>query len=126
MLYFGKNISSLFFGEECLMGKFKGKGVVFAGLVAGVASVLSKKENRDKAMEIFNDAKTKATKVMADQKQNYLGNINQSNEVTLPVGEVAGDVAEAAASPDELIINGNEFLSEGGAQRTISEYNKQQ
>lgn len=108
------------------MAKFKGKGVVVAGLLAGAASFLSKKENRDKAMDFLNDAKTKASKVMADTKQNYQGNTNQMNEEMQPVGKVAGDVAEAAASPDTLTINENEFLSEGGAQRTITEYNKQQ
>lgn len=41
------------------MAKFKGKGVVVAGLLAGAASFLSKKENRDKAMDFLNDAKTK-------------------------------------------------------------------
>ena len=30
------------------MAKSKGKGVVFAGLVAGVLSFLAEKENRDK------------------------------------------------------------------------------
>lgn len=108
------------------MAKLKGKGVVIAGLLAGAASFLSKKENRDKAMEFLNEAKTKASQVMADQKQSYQANTNRSNEETLPVGEVAGDVAEAAASPNTLTINENEFLSEGGAQRTIAEYNKQQ
>lgn len=38
---------------------FKGKGVVLAGLAAGAASYLSKKENRDKLMEYINQAKSK-------------------------------------------------------------------
>jgi hypothetical protein len=108
------------------MAKLKGKGVVIAGLLAGAASFLSKKENRDKAMVFLNEAKTKAAKVMTDQNQNYPTNTNRSQEERLPVGEVAGDVAEAAASPNTLTINENEFLSEGGAQRTIAEYNEQQ
>ena len=35
-------------GRKFTMAKLKGKGVVMAGLLAGAASFLSKKENRDK------------------------------------------------------------------------------
>ena len=41
------------------MAKLKGKNVVLAGLVAGAASYLSKKENRDKLIGYINQAKTK-------------------------------------------------------------------
>ncbi|ATP42061.1 hypothetical protein CSE16_19725 [Solibacillus sp. R5-41] len=106
------------------MAKFKGKGVVFAGLVAGVASVLSKKENRDKAMELFNDAKTKATKVMADQKGNIGSTSTRSN--LMATGDVAGDVAQTPAGPKSLTIQENRFIDEGGGQTAISEFNKNQ
>ncbi|MEG0386118.1 MAG: hypothetical protein RR642_15365 [Solibacillus sp.] len=106
------------------MAKFKGKGVVFAGLVAGVASVLSKKGNRDKALELLNDAKTKATKMIADQKGNFGSNSTQANLVA--TGDVAGDVAQAPAGPKPLTIQENKFIDEGGAQTAISEFNKKQ
>ena len=48
------------------MAKLKGKGVVMAGLLAGAASFLSKKENRDKAMDFINGAKMKTTNVMSE------------------------------------------------------------
>ena len=41
------------------MAKLKGKNVVLAGIVAGAASYLSKKENRDKLMEYINQVRTK-------------------------------------------------------------------
>ena len=42
------------------MAKSKGKGVVLAGLIAGVLSFLSKKENRDKAMSYLGQLKKEA------------------------------------------------------------------
>ena len=42
------------------MAKLKGKGVVLAGLIAGVLSFLSKKENRDKAMSYLGQLKKEA------------------------------------------------------------------
>ena len=41
------------------MAIFKGKGVVLAGLAVGAASVLSKKDNRNKLMGFINQAKEK-------------------------------------------------------------------
>lgn len=105
------------------MAKLKGKGVVVAGLIAGAASFLSKKENRDKAMEFINVAKTKATNVMNEQKSNFQGasaNMETSNEI----GVVAADIAETAANPQQ--VDENKFISEGGAQKTINDYNHQQ
>ncbi|MEG0384141.1 MAG: hypothetical protein RR587_14630 [Solibacillus sp.] len=111
------------------MAKLKGKGVVLAGLVAGVASMLSKKENRDKAMELLNDAKTKATKVMADQKKNFGSTSTQNNsmrENLIATGDVAGDVAQAPAGSKSLTIQENKFIDEGGAQTAIDAFNKHQ
>lgn len=106
------------------MAKLKGKGVVLAGLVAGVASVLSKKENRDKAMDLLNDVKTKATKVMAEQKGNFGSASTRENLIA--TGDVAGDVAQAPAGPKPLTIQENKFIDEGGAQTAINEFNKHQ
>ncbi|WP_274308372.1 3-oxoacyl-ACP reductase [Solibacillus daqui] len=110
------------------MAKFKGKGVVVAGLLAGAASFLSKKENRDKAMVFLNEARDRATKAVNEQKQNFQSNKQYSTEEEhiQSVGDVAGDVAEGAASKKTLAIDENEFISEGGAQRMIDQYNEQQ
>lgn len=111
------------------MEKLKGKGVVLAGLVAGVASMLSKKENRDKAVKLLNDAKIKATKVIAEQKENFERMSTQSNstrENVMATGDVAGDVAQAPAGYKTLTIQENKFIDEGGAQTAIDAYNKHQ
>lgn len=105
------------------MAKFKGKGVVVAGLIAGAASFLSKKENRDKAMDFLNDAKSKATNIMSEQKQNLTGT-TANMEVSNDIGEVATDFAETAANPKQ--VDENKFISEGGAQKMINDYNHQQ
>lgn len=112
-------------GGVLFMAKLKGKGVVLAGLVAGAASILSKKENRDKAMDFINGAKTKATKAIEDQKQNFQGNSNNTDvDNNYAKSDVAADVAETAANP--LQVDENKFISEGGAQKTINDYNHQQ
>lgn len=108
------------------MAKLKGKGVVVAGLLAGAASFLSKKENRDKAMDFINEARNKATKVVSDQKQNFQDKATTEEEHIHPAGDVAGDMAEGAASSKSLKIQENRFMDEGGAQRMIDEYNEKQ
>lgn len=108
------------------MAKFKGKGVVVAGLLAGAASLLSKKENRDKAMEFISDARNKATQAMNEQKQNFQGQAEEEGTVHKAMSDVAGDMAEGAASKKSLNIEENNFMSEGGAQKMIDEYNKKQ
>ena len=90
------------------MAKFKGKGVVVAGLLAGAASFLSKKENRDKALDFLNEFKGKTTNM----------------EVGNDIGELAADFAETAANP--LQVDENKFISEGGAQKLINDYNYKQ
>lgn len=99
-------------GRKITMAKLKGKGVVMAGLLAGAASFLSKKENRDKAMDFINGAKMKTT--MNEQKNMEVGN---------EIGVIA-DIAETAANP--LQVDENKFISEGGAQKTINDYNYKQ
>lgn len=101
-------------GRKFTMAKLKGKGVVMAGLLAGAASFLSKKENRDKTMDFINGAKMKTTNVMNGQRNMEVGN---------EIGAIA-DIAEAAANP--LQVDENKFISEGGAQKTINDYNYKQ
>lgn len=105
------------------MAKLKGKGVVVAGLLAGAASFLSKKENRDKAMEYINGAKTKATNTVNEQRSNFQGGL-ANMEAGDEIGDVAADIAETAANPQQ--VDENKFISEGGAQKTINDYNHQQ
>ena len=96
------------------MAKFKGKGVVAAGLLAGAASFLSKKENRDKAMELLNN-------ITSEQKgQGASTNMEVSNDI----GLLPTDFAETAAN--SLQVDENKFISEGGAQKLINDYNYQQ
>lgn len=100
------------------MAKLKGKGVVLAGLVAGAASYLSKKENRDKAMEYFNQFKGKAnqfqqesggikglvSKVTNPSDATYTTNPpNKTEEETL-----AADQTNKKVSPSEMAATGND------------------
>ncbi len=100
------------------MAKFKGKGVVLAGLVAGAASILSKKENRDKAMDYLSEMKEKAMQFVEEQKQNI-------SETTNEMDESLKDAAEGAASELNEDIVGNEMVGEG-AQQLIKEFNEEQ
>ena len=104
------------------MAKLKGKGVVLAGLAAGAVSFLRKKENRDKALELLNGAKTKATAFVDTQKTNLQAAKGQVQEQS----GVAGDVAQGAAEATKQVIAENKFMDEGGAQTTIKEFNKEQ
>lgn len=118
------------------MAKFKGKGVVLAGLVAGAASFLSKKENRDKVQEYLNTAKEKVnenggvqglmqkaqSKVAGTQNQN---NVNESDEQVYGE-ETLQDIAKTAGDASEEVIDGNQMLDEGGGQTVIDHYNEEQ
>ena len=106
------------------MAKMKGKGIVLAGLLAGAASFLSKKENRDKLNEYINGAKGKATNYMDDEKANSQ---NAKSEVE---NQEASDVNSSygfplgEAKPSTQAINGNEMLGEGGTQQVINEFDE--
>lgn len=79
------------------MAKLKGKGVVLAGLAAGAASFLRKKENRDKVMDYVNQAKEKVTQSggvqgMVEKVQNK---IKQKSENTSNTAEdIKTDIEE--------------------------------
>lgn len=129
------------------MAKLKGKGVVVAGLLAGAASFLSKKENRDKAMEYLNMAKDKVNESGGVQglmqkaqekvapnndahspaiedlntnisKSAYVGKEDYKEETFEEVAETAGDIADHT-------LEGNQMVEEG-AQTTTDYYNHEQ
>lgn len=96
------------------MAKRKGSGVVFAGLVGLAASYLSKKENRDKAFKMFNNAKSKFG--------SYLDTSNDHMDSRI-VERVTAEVAtEAGTSPTKLASN--EMVAEGGGHTGVHFYNE--
>ena len=132
------------------MAKSKGKGVVLAGLIAGVLSFLSKKENRDKAMsylgqlkkeansfqkesaniqqkvdEFFNATKgAKNTKSTKDEKiASFMA--MSPNATEKPQKETLEDIASTAAQAADSVLEGNHMIDEG-AQTTVNHYNEQQ
>lgn len=115
------------------MAKFKGKGVVVAGLLAGAASFLSKKENRDKAMDYLNQAKETVNKnggvqgLMDKVKASATpqnAHTDASNEPY--VEETLRDVASTAGHESDIVVDGNQMIDEGGGQSTIDAYNEKQ
>jgi len=93
----------------------KGTGVVLAGLAGFAASYLSKKENRDKAWDMFNSAKSKL--------ESYLNtsNVNMDDKIAERVStEVA---TEAGTAPTK--IASNEMVSEGGGHTGVHFYNEE-
>ncbi len=94
------------------MAKMKGKGVVMAAFAAGVATYLSKKQNREKTMQLFNTLKSKATNQKSYQK------FDQNDSLR--------ELAETAASVNDTSIRGNNFIGEGGGQTALSYYNHKQ
>lgn len=94
------------------MAKFKGKGVVVAGLVAGAASYLRKKENRDKVMDYINDARGKATEMFSSMSTND-GKDEESH---------LQNIAETPASSKPINIRENNMIAEG-AQTAVHYYN---
>lgn len=143
------------------MAKLKGKGVVLAGLVAGAASYLSKKENRDKAREYFNQLKGKANQFQQENGgiQGLVNKVTNSSDATNTqnapnktveetmatdqknkkvspsemaatgndgeVHESLSDIAETAAEPVDLVLEGNHMIDEG-AQTTVHHFNEEQ
>lgn len=95
------------------MAKMKGKGVVLTALAAGVATFLSKKENRDKTMEMISSFRSKAM-----NKQNFNNFVSENDSLK--------ELAETAASVNDTSIRGNNFIGEGGGQTALSYYNHKQ
>ncbi|MFJ7669048.1 hypothetical protein ACIQXI_18415 [Lysinibacillus sp. NPDC097195] len=97
------------------MAKSKGTGVVLAGLAGFAASYLSKKENRDKAWDMINSAKSKL--------ESYLNssNVNMDDKIA---ERVTTEVAtEAGTAPTK--IASNEMVSEGGGHTGVHFYNEE-
>lgn len=132
------------------MAKSKGKGVVLAGLIAGVLSFLSKKENRDKAMSYLGQLKKEANSsqkgsVNVQQKVDEFFNATQGaknttntkdekiasfmamspNATEKPQKETLEDIASTAAQAADSVLEGNHMIDEG-AQTTVNHYNEQQ
>ncbi|HWL22726.1 MAG TPA: hypothetical protein VNR38_03075 [Ureibacillus sp.] len=95
------------------MAKMRGKGVVLAAFAAGVASFLSKKENREKTMNMLNSLRGKTT-----------NNVNFKNFIS--ENDSLKELAETAASVNDTSIRGNNFIGEGGGQTALSYYNHKQ
>lgn len=93
----------------------KGKSIVLAGLVGFAASYLSKKENRDKTVNLLNQAKSNLGAYLSSSKIDMDENI---------VERVTAEVAtEAGTMPTE--IASNEMVAEGGAQTAVHFYNEE-
>ena len=93
----------------------KGKGIVLVGLVGFAASYLSKKENRDKTIKMFANAKSNVEAYLNSSKVDMDENI---------VERVTAEVAtEAGTKPTE--IASNEMVAEGGGQTAVHFYNEE-
>ncbi|WP_246027628.1 MULTISPECIES: hypothetical protein [Lysinibacillus] len=91
------------------MAKLKGKGVVVSALLAGAASYLSKKQNREKLMNMFQGLQSKTSSKTEHSSTKY-------NNLT--------EIAEAAAGPTSTKIRENNFIAEGGGQTALAYYNE--
>ena len=132
------------------MAKSKGKSIILAGLGAGVLSILSKKENRDKAMSYLGQLKNEMSNSQqgtsdVKQKVNEFFNAPQRstnttsakdekiasfmamspNATEKPQKETLEDIATAAAQAADSVLEGNHMIDEG-AQTTVAHYNEQQ
>lgn len=96
------------------MAKRKGTGVVIAGLAGLAASYLSKKENRDKALSMFNNMKSRLESYLTTGPEMH-DNIAE---------RVSTEVAtEAGTSPTK--IASNEMVAEGGGHTGVHFYNEE-
>lgn len=83
----------------------KSKTVVLPTLVVLAASLLRKKQNRDKLKKMWEEFQNKMPK----------GTTYQRN---------FKEFAETAASPDTTKIRENNFINEGGSQTALAYYNE--
>lgn len=87
------------------MAKSNRNGILLATLAAGAYAYFSKKENRDKAMVVFNNLKVKVDSFIQSQKYNY------SNETNI-------------GHPDPYDFQDNKMVEEG-SQTSIHYYNQE-
>lgn len=97
------------------MAKRNGRGIVLAGIAGLAASYLSKKENRDKAFELFNNVKSKMDS--SKRTSRFDMNPNITERVTTEVATEAGTTPTLLAS--------NEMVAEGGGQTAVHFYNEE-
>lgn len=101
------------------MAKRKSKGVMLIGLAVGVASFLSKKENRQMAVKTWRNSKLKMKYFIDGQGKDFY-------EKNYDANKSLQDIAETAAGTTRTEINENELIEEGGAQTTLRYYNEEQ
>lgn len=94
------------------MAKLKGKGFVISALVAGAASYLSKKENRDNTMKMIQTMTSKASSFLGAKSEDPNYDNNSLKEI-----------AKTPASTTNQRIRENNFVGEGGAQTALMYYN---
>ena len=95
------------------------EGVIMLGLAVGVASLLTKEENRDKINEIWNKTKSKMNWYFEFKKAEKL------NEKEKATNESLQEIAEMAAGRSETKIEENRMVSEG-VQTTVNYFNESQ
>lgn len=93
------------------MANLKGKGFVISALVAGAASYLSKKENRDKTMQMISN-------ILGGKSKNAVSNDPNYDNNSLK------EIAETPAATTNQRIRENNFVSEGGSQTALAYYNE--
>ncbi|MEO4054935.1 hypothetical protein [Solibacillus sp. CAU 1738] len=98
------------------MAKFKGKRVVLAGLMAGVARYLSKKKNRDKAMEYLMNAKSRVNSMLSEK-------MNKTGTHDVDKGNTFQNLAETAGDAGATEIRENNMIAEGAAT-SVHYYNE--
>lgn len=94
------------------MAKLRGKGFVISALVAGAASFLRKKENRDKTMKFIHNLKNQASSLLGSKQLNTAS------------GQSLKEIAETPASANTTKIRENNFIGEGGGQTALAYYNE--
>ena len=96
------------------MAKRKGTGVVIAGLAGLAASYLSKKENRDKALSMFNNMKSRLESYLTTGPDMH---DNIAERVSTEVATEAGTSPTKNAS--------KEMVAEGGGHTGVHFYNEE-
>lgn len=101
------NVIYFTFGGK-IMAKLKGKGLFLAGLVAGVASILSKKGNRDKAKQYLTNTKSRSYSTQNEK-------MNKTGPFDVDKGNTFQNLAETAGDAGTTEIRENNMIAEGAA-----------
>lgn len=100
------------------MGLAKVKGVVVTAFIAGIATYLSQKENREKTLNMLKKAKWKANHYFAKETDFGEKRYSKNNNNDLK------EIAETAADDTETKIRENNMIAESGLQTAITYYNE--